>query len=180
MNNSTYYLVLAYPEISKEDFDFIQEYRSRNDHKYFKVVDLHFTIFFACDKFAEQEFIEEVKKQTTNIKSFEFELNLATINFDDSKKYYHEFLVPEKGYKDIVLLHDKIYSDKFLPFLKYEIDYIPHVGIGNSENVNDCKKRIDDLNFKGLSVKGIINTLDIVEYKDGVIKTIEKIILKKS
>ena len=41
------YLVLAYPKISKSDFDFIQDYRKANDPKYFLLVEPHFTIVFS-------------------------------------------------------------------------------------------------------------------------------------
>ncbi len=172
------YLVVAYPEISQADFNWIQEYRSKNDPRYFNVVKPHFTIVFATGDISQEDFIQEVKTQTENIERFDFELNVATINQDDSKEYYHEFLVPEKGYAAIVKLHDKLYSGSFAKNLRYDIDFIPHVGIGNADNVQESKKRIDDLNNRGVSIQGRVNTLDILEYKDGKVITIEQVVLK--
>ncbi|OGY39174.1 MAG: hypothetical protein A2391_00925 [Candidatus Brennerbacteria bacterium RIFOXYB1_FULL_41_13] len=169
------YLVVAYPKISEFDFNWIQEYRSKNDPRYFNVVKPHFTIVFATGDISQEEFIQEAKKQTENIQQFDFELNIATINQDDSKEYYHEFLVPEKGYAAIVKLHDKLYSGAFYKNLRFDIDFIPHVGIGNADDVQESKKRVDSLNAKSVSIIGKVDTLDILEYKDGKVSTIDQI-----
>ncbi len=169
------YLVVAYPKISEADFNWIQEYRSKNDPRYFNVIKPHFTIVFTIDDISQEDFIQEAKKQTEHIQQFDFELNIATINQDVSKKYYHEFLVPEKGYAAIVKIHDKLYSEAFYKNLRYDIDFIPHVAIGNAGDVEESKKRVDNLNDKGVSVCGTIDTLDILEYKDGKVTTIDQI-----
>jgi len=169
------YLVLAYPKISKDDFEFIQKYREINDPKYFKLVYPHFTIVFSTTNISEDEFIEEVVKQVNGTKKFNFVIKCATINQDDSQKFYHEFLVPDKGYSDIVKLHDRLYSGKFFDNLRFDIDFIPHIGIGNSEDVLVCKKNVDGLNSKNLLIEGTIQWLDIVKYENDTITTIKKI-----
>lgn len=169
------YLVLAYPNISKEDFQFIQDYRKKHDPKYYSLVQPHFTIVFSTSNFSEKEFITEVEKQVNGIKKFKFSIKCATINQDDSKDFYHEFLVPEEGYSNIVKLHDKLYSGKFYNNLRFDIDFIPHIGIGNSDNVHVCKKRVDELNSKNIEINGSVNAIDIVEYAQNKITTIKKI-----
>jgi hypothetical protein len=172
------YLVVAYPKISEKDFNWIQEYRSKNDPRYFNVVNPHFTIIFSTGDISQEDFIKEVKAQAQDIKSFDFELNVATINQDDSGDYYHEFLVPEKGYTTIIKLHDKLYSGVFYKNLRFDIDFIPHVGIGNADDVQESKKRVDAVNDAGVSISGKIDTLDILEYKDSKVTTIGQIALK--
>lgn len=39
-------LVLAYPELSKNDYDWIQDFRRKHDELYYKIVEPHFTIVF--------------------------------------------------------------------------------------------------------------------------------------
>jgi len=172
------YLVVAYPKISEKDFDWIQEYRSKNDPRYFNVVNPHFTIVFSTHDIPQEDFIKEVKTQVRDIKSFDFELNVATINQDDSGEYYHEFLVPEKGYAAIIKLHDKLYSGAFYKNLRFDIDFIPHIGIANADDVRESKMRTDALNAAGVSIFGKVDVLDILEYKDGKVTTIEQIALK--
>ncbi len=169
------YLVLAYPKISKKDFEFIQNYRKANDPKYFKVVDPHFTIVFATSNFTENDFVDEVAKQTNGIQKFDFKIRCATINEDDSHEYYHEFLVPDEGYSQIVKLHDKLYSGAFFDNLRFDIDFIPHIGVGNSTDVHVCKKNVDTLNAQNVFIEGSVDTLDIVAYENNTITTIRKI-----
>jgi hypothetical protein len=118
------YLVVAYPKISEKDLNWVQEYRSKNDPRYFNVVNPHFTIVFSTNDISQEDFIKEVKTQVQDIKSFDFELNVATINQDDSGEYYHEFLVPEKGHAAIIKLHDKLYSGIFYKNLRFDIDFM--------------------------------------------------------
>lgn len=169
------YLVVAYPKISKVDFDFIQNYRKIHDPQYFTLINPHFTIVFPTSNFSEDEFIEEAMRQTQGMKKFNFIIRCATINQDYSKKFYHEFLVPDEGYSDIVKLHDKLHSNKFFDNLRFDIDFIPHIGVGNSPNALICKKNIDHLNTKNISIEGSIETLDIVKYENNTITTIGEI-----
>ena len=154
------YLVLAYPKLSKKDFHWIQNYRQEHDPRYYSVVKPHFTIIFAIDDIKEEKFVEEVRKQVNGIKKFDFVIKVATINQDYSGNYFHEFLVPDQGYSNIVKLHDKLYSGKFSNYLRFDIDYIPHIGIGNNDKAFISKKRIDELNSQDISIKGSIESLN--------------------
>lgn len=169
------YGVIAYPKISKKDFNFIQDYRKTNDPKYFSLVDPHFTIVFLALNFSESEFIDEVVRQTAGITKFDFTIRCAMINLDASGEFFHEFLVPDEGYSNIIKLHDKLYSGKFYDNLRFDIDFIPHIGIGNSEDVLVCKKNIDRLNSKNLLISGFVQLLDIVKYENDKIETIKKV-----
>ncbi len=169
------YLVIAYPGISQKDFEWIQNYRQQNDPRYFSVVDPHFTLVFAINDINKEQFLDEVEKQISDILPFDFTINVATINQDDSSKYYHEFLVPDVGYSNIVKLHDKLYSGLFAENLRFDIDFIPHIGIGNNEDVHTSKARVDDLNKQRVSISGIVNSVDVIEYEDGTIATIKKL-----
>lgn len=171
------YLVLAYPKLRQEDYDWIQNYRRQNDARYFNVVEPHVTLVFAMHDITQDEFIQEVEKQAANVSAFDVQFNAATINQDDSGEYFHEFLVPDTGYSNIVKLHDKLYADKFASALRYDIDFIPHIGIGNSDDVRESKKRVDDINAQSVSINGRVSDITIVEYKDDTITSLRKIAL---
>jgi hypothetical protein len=83
--------------------------------------------------------------------------------------------VPDNGYSDIAKLHDKLYSGMLAPHQRFDIDFIPHISIGDSENASTSKKRIDDLNAQGVLVGGRIDSLDVIELVDGGVNTVEKI-----
>jgi hypothetical protein len=179
------YLAIAYPELAPEDFDWIQSYRARHDRRYYNVVKPHFTLVFggteaAIQSLSETSFIQEIETQLGGAAPIPFELAVATVNRDLSGEYYHEFLVPELGYANIVRLHDKLYSGKLKSRLRLDIDYIPHIGIGNDDDPQTCKTRIDELNLTAISVRGIINTVDVIEYSNGEVRTIRNFMLPMS
>lgn len=172
------YLVVAYPKLEQNDFDFIQSYREKNDPRYFSVIDPHITLVFAINDIDKDNFVSEVKNKIAGVTPFDVAFNVATINQNDDGEYYHEFLVPDTGYSNIVKLHDKLYSGLFTSHLRFGIDFIPHIGIGNSDEAQISKQRIDELNAKGVSISGRIESVDVIEYKDGAVITVEKIELR--
>lgn len=167
------YLVVAYPKLEQTDFNWIQTYREQNDSRYFSVIKPHFTLVFAIHDMSKEDFVNEVKNRIAGTKPFDFEIKVATINQNDDSKYYHEFLVPDTGYSNIVKIHDKLYTDLFARHLRYDIDFIPHIGIGNSDEVQLSKQRIDELNARGLFIAGTVDSIDIIEFTDGKVIPIE-------
>lgn len=168
------YLVIAYPELQQSDLDWIQDYRKQHD-KQFILVKPHVTLVFAINDFDKDSFLHEVKQKVTGLKPFDFDLKVATINQDDSGNYYHEFLVPDTGYSNIVKLHDKLYSGLLAPYLRFDVDFIPHISIGDSEDAQVSKRRVDELNAQGVSIHGRISSVDVIEFADGAVTTVEKI-----
>lgn len=169
------YLVVAYPHMAKNDLAWIDEYRKKHDQIYYKVIPPHITFVFGISSLPLKQFTAEIKKQLEGIRQIHFELRLAVINRDLSGTFYHEFLVPETGYHAIATLHDKLYSGKLAEHWRFDIDYIPHLGIGNNKSPQSVKQRVDILNKKGIFIPGIIQMVDIIEYKEGIVTTLERI-----
>ena len=86
--------------------------------------------------------------------------------------------VPDEGYSRIVKLHDKLYSDKLKDNLRLDLDFIPHIGIGNSLDRYKYKKMVDEWNKEEFELRGTISGLKIVRYENDVVTTIEEIKLK--
>lgn len=173
------FLVLGYPEITENDFEWIQEIRKTNDELYYNVVKPHFTIVFPTIKFTKESFIQEIyNKIKIKSEAINFELKCAVINRDDFINTWHVFLVPDKGFSDIVKIHDILYSDLLRDELRLEIDFIPHIGIANSKDVNKCKILTDDLNSGNFNIAGKLEELSIVNYENGKVDLLEKIKLK--
>lgn len=172
------YLVLAYPEISKSDFDLIQSYRSTNDELYYSVVEPHFTIVFPVFNIPEDEFIEEIRLQAENFNQCDFVIRCATINKDAFSDYFHTFLVPDEGYSNIVKIHDRLYSGLLRENLRLDLDFVPHIGIGNSLEKLDCKRMVDEWNQDDFEIKGVISKLTIVKYENDQVQKLEEINLK--
>jgi 2'-5' RNA ligase len=172
------YLVLAYPELRHEDFELIQDYRKNNDELYFKIVNPHFTIVFPVFDVSQDEFINEIKQNSKDINKFDFTIRCATINKDAFNDYFHAFLVPDEGYSKFVKLHDVLYSDKLKGNLRLDLDFVPHIGIGNSKNKFSCKEMVDEWNRKEFSISGKIKYLTIVNYENDTVTKLHEIELR--
>ncbi|KYC46679.1 MAG: hypothetical protein AMQ74_01770 [Candidatus Methanofastidiosum methylothiophilum] len=171
-------VVIAYPELKKKDYDKIQDLRSKYDTLYYDIVNPHFTIVFPVININKKELVPEIEEKCRDMKPIDFCLRCAVLNKDSFNDYWHIFLVPDEGFSDIVKLHDRLYSGKLKNELFLAIQYIPHLGIGNSTNANECKKLVDELNAMNFEICGKIKTLTIAEYKDDKINEIKTIELE--
>lgn len=169
------YLVLAYPEINKSDLDLIQNYRKENDELFYTVVKPHFTIVFPVFDKSETEFVAEIKRKAQNFNSFDFVLRCATINKDAFNEYFHIFLVPDEGYSKILKIHDGLYSGILKKNLRLDLDFVPHIGIGNSLSGLDCKKMVDEWNKDEFEINGTISSLTIVEFENNSVRKTDEI-----
>lgn len=172
------YLVVAYPQLSSVDFEKIQSCRKDFDERYFSVINPHFTLVFPVHDFSEIDFVKEIKEQSKEISKFDFVIRCATVNKDAFSDYYHTFLVPDEGYSRIVKLHDTLYSNQLQRNLRLDIDFIPHIGIGNSNDKNSCKNLAAEWNKKEFAIAGTVNQLTILNYENGAIEKIDEVELK--
>ncbi len=165
-------LAVAYPELSEKDYNLIENYRREHDSLY-DIIRTHFTLVFPVRDFSEKIFTEEIKKQLQGIQPFTFTLRSATINKDAFTENYYAFLVPDEGHSNVIKLHDKLYSGRLSSYLRLDVDFIPHITIGNSINILACKKMVNDWNSQDFEITGKIASIDIVNYEQAT--TLEKI-----
>jgi len=170
-------LVVAYPELSKTDFDRIQAYRQVHNELYYQVVAPHFIFVFPVFDWEPEAFVEEVEKQAWGISKFTFTLRSAVLNKDAFNDFYHAFLVPDEGYGRLIRLHDRMYAEKFLPQRALTIDFIPHIGIGNSQDPLACLAMVREWNKDDFAIASKISKLDIIRYQDDTTSSIQQIML---
>ena len=168
-------LVVAYPEIRGQDFDQIQDFRRVNDELYFKVVDPHFTIVFPVFDWEPERFVDEIVKQAQGIGPIQFTLRSAVLNKDAFNDYYHTFLVPDEGYGRFIRLHDRMYADRLFSQRVLTVDFIPHVGIGNSLEPQECLQMMREWNQEDFAISGRVSAVDIINYEHDTTETIRRI-----
>ena len=170
--------ICAYPKLTKSDYKIIQHFRKENDELYYLIAEPHFAFVFPIDKISKDQFINEIDDKTKGVESIDFEIKCTTVNKDIVLDYYHLLLVPDKGYSGIVKLHDKLYSELLLNYLRLDIDFIPHIGIANSKDKFKVKKWADDWNKNQFSINGTIDSLTIIDYTNNVLADLKTIKLK--
>jgi 2'-5' RNA ligase len=170
-------LVIAYPILSSQDFDLIQEFRKEHDEFHHSIVLPHFTLIFPVEGVEEKVFMDEIEKQTSDFMKFEFAIQCAMINKDAFTDNYHIFLVPDEGFSHFVKLHDKLYSGLLSTHLRLDIDFIPHIGIGISKDKFVCKSWVDLWNKDTFSITGGVSAISIVRFENNLVTRLKEIIL---
>lgn len=170
-------LVLAYPQLEKKDYDWIQSFRAKHDERYFNIVLPHFTIVFPVDDIEQNDFINHVTKAVKKFKEFYFVFRCAQIVKDSFSDYTDVLLIPEEGYRIFVKLHDALYTGILEKELRLDIPFIPHLGIANNKDPRRCKTLSDEINSKNPEIFGAINKLDVVSFSNDKIETIKEIFL---
>lgn len=168
-------LALAYPRISKKDYKWINDFREENDELNRRVMEPHFALVFPVFNQRPETFIEEIKSRSADHHSINFVILCAVMDKNAFTPYWHVYLVPDEGYSQIIKLHDSLYSGKLSHELRMDSPFIPHIEIANSVEKWTCKEWVDQINYLNLEIKGSIEELDVVEYHDERVETLEKI-----
>ena len=158
------FVVIAYPKINREDFEWIQNVRRDNDPMMFDVVKPHVTFIFPTTKLSAPELEAHVKNNLDDTKSFSVRFDSTKVVEDDSKTCTHAFLIPSTGFDEITRLHDIFYIGDMASELRQDIPFIPHMGIGTSSNKYKMHQLTKDLEKQDWVIEGVIDELVVCEY----------------
>lgn len=173
------YLVLAYPNIEQSDYDWVQSIRQKHDKRYFNIVKPHVTLVFSTSKLSLSEFTQHIKEKVGAFQSFELNLDSVKVVEDDSKEFFHVFLIPSKGFNEINKIHDELYTDKLEGELRHDIPFIPHVGVGTSDSLQEANEVASDIEKARRPIIGNISQLTIVEFDGKKVVNLETISLSE-
>lgn len=168
------FAVVNYPTLSEEDFEWIQSVRREHDPLYYGVVDPHVSLVFPMDNIKVPTLLDHVQRQARSTAPFEVVFRCAILGDPDFENHAHAFLVPDEGFSDIVRLHDRLYTGPVADFLRLDIPFIPHVGIANTPEPEDCKALVDELNRERFEIWGRVDALDVVEYDGETVQTVKQ------
>ena len=167
--------VLNYPTFFDDDFDWIQSVRQEHDRLYYDVVDPHVSLVFPLDGVKPSTLIEHVREQARSSAPFKVVFRCAILGDPDFEDHAHAFLVPDEGFSDIVRLHDRLYTGPLADFLRLDLPFLPHVGIANTPQPEECREIVDELNAENFEIRGRVEGLDVVEYEGNSVQTIEHV-----
>ena len=158
------FVVIAYPKIDRNDYDWIQGIRKENDPIMFDVVKPHVTFVFPTNKLDAASLTRHVEDHISGCKSFPVVFDATKVVEDNSKTYTHLFLTPSVGFDNINKLHDLLYLDDMASELRLDIPFIPHLGIGTNKDKSSMEKLAKSLAKSGKSIAGTIDELTLCEY----------------
>ncbi|MBU1318007.1 MAG: 2'-5' RNA ligase family protein [candidate division Zixibacteria bacterium] len=159
-------IALSYPELTPEDFAWIENVREAHEKNY-SIVRPHFTLVFGTEGISQDDFTDHVGNIARKTHIIRFVLRSTVIVTDKSEALTFVLLVPEEGHSKIARLHDRLYTGILEGNQRLDMPYIPHVTVGNSPNPQECVNLANRLNDKEFAVEGTISSIDIALYEEG-------------
>lgn len=152
---------VSYPDVSLESAALISRVRQRHDARHHELIDAHFTLIFGCDAVALHEYTSHVAEVSAASRAITFSCRYAMLGADDENENAYVFLVPDKGYAEISLLHDRLYAGPLEAYLRLDLPYIPHITIGTLNSRLNAKALCDELNNQGVCIEGGLHSVAI-------------------
>jgi len=124
--SAMYYVLLHYPRFDRKTGENIETFRRKYD-PFADSWKPHIPFIFPvpCTEVEEAKLTEHVETVLKSWKPFPIHIG----GFVKSRDHWLLLLLKE-GNREAVALHDELYTGILAPYLRRDIEYIPHVGIG--------------------------------------------------
>jgi hypothetical protein len=164
-----YYVLLYYPKFDKKTEENIEAFRKKYD-PFAGSLKPHIPFVFPvpCSEVEETKLTNHIETVLRNWKPFPIQIGGFAKSWD-----HWLLLLLKKGNENAIALHDELYTGILSPYLRKDIEYIPHVGMGlfvkkyASYNVLDPKKVAYDAGLYSQALKEAksleINSFDTVD-----------------
>jgi len=121
-----YYVLLYYPKFDRKTEENIKPFRKKYD-PFVDSLKPHIPFIFPvpCSEVEEAKLTEHVETVLKNWKPFHIHIGGFRKSWD-----HWLFLLLKKGNEEAIALHDELYTGILSPYLRRDIEYIPHIGIG--------------------------------------------------
>jgi len=170
-----YYVLVYYPKFDRKTEEGIEAFR----RKYDPFVDSwkpHIPFIFPvpCSEVEEEKLTAHIETVLKNWKPFPIHIGGFRKSWD-----HWLFLLLKKGDEEAIALHNELYTGMLSPYLRREIEYIPHIGIGlfakkdAGYNVLDPKKVDFDSKLYSQALK------EAESLKIDSFDTVDRLFLKK-
>ncbi len=147
--------VIAEPELSRADRDWIQSIRAQHDPQ-FDLVGPHFTFVFGTEGPAALGMIEHVQVVARRVPPFAFELQKFEV-FPGATADYYLFLMPDTGAQNLVSLHEALRIAQ-----ASDVAFVPHMTVGRFASVAEATTLADELNSKARTIPGRVSSLKVI------------------
>ena len=143
-----YYVLLYYPRFDRKTGEDIEAFRRKYD-PFADSWKPHIPFIFPvpCNEIEEEKLTEHVETVLRNWNPFPIQIGGFTKSWD-----HWLFLLLKEGNEEAIALHDELYTGILSPYLRRDIEYIPHIGIGlfvrKDAGYNALDPRIVDFDAK--------------------------------
>lgn len=117
-----WYALLYFPDLNDQSLD---DFRNKYDITYPWIREHMPLLFPTPDSIGQNRLERHISRILMDLKPFQIHFNGLFKSWD-----HWLFLTVSEGYDRIVKLHDKIYTDILKPYLRSDIPFEPHLGLG--------------------------------------------------
>lgn len=159
---------VAYPELNARDRAFIDDFRLHHHRHFGPVIAPHYTLVFGCAAVPAPDYLRHAQAVANSTSVIPFCCRYAMLGADDEDDTAYVFFVPDEGYAQISLLHDRLYTGPLASHLRLDLPYIPHITVGRLGSRTEAKALCDELNRRGLEIHGALGALSVGAIREGV------------
>jgi 2'-5' RNA ligase len=152
--------VVAYPTLAEPDRRWIESVRAIHDPQAARIAP-HFTLVFPADVDRES-LVAETAALCARSRPVAFSLDRIEAVRDLGGSGAHLFLVPGKGHREIVGLHDELYAGVCRVHLREDLPFVPHVTVAFDSDPERCVQLAAALEKTWRPLHGTIARLDVV------------------
>jgi 2'-5' RNA ligase len=162
--------VVAFPSLDADDRQWIESIRAKHDPEG-KRIGAHFTLVFPAvlPLRATETHVTRVARSTEPIR---FVLRRAAVAPDAVGSGGHVFLIPEDGRDALAGLHERLYEGVLQPHLRRTVSFTPHVTVAAGTAIDPLHALAGELNAKGLSIRGSISEIVLVDVTPAEIRPV--------
>jgi len=121
-----YYVLLYYPRFDRKTEEDIEVFRREYDpFADFWKPHIPFIFPVPCNEIEEEKLVEHIETVLKSWKPFHIHIGGFAKSWD-----HWLFLLLKEGNREAIALHDELYTGILAPFLRRDIEYIPHISIG--------------------------------------------------
>jgi 2'-5' RNA ligase len=165
--------VVAYPVLSAEDDEWVASIRATHDPQA-GLLAAHFTLVFPADV-SERAALEVVRDAAADVAPFGFVLRSVRAVRNALGQGGHVFLIPSEGAQEIVALHDRLYKGAFGPSRRPDIEYVPHMTVGASDDWSQCEALADRLAQPSRQMKGRVEAIELLRLGDESVESVRRL-----
>ena len=160
--------VVAFPLLDADDRQWIESIRAKHDPEA-KRIAAHFTLVFptVMSARATEAHLTRVAHSTEPIR---FVLRRAAVVPDALGSAGHVFLLPEDGRDALAGLHDRLYDGALQAHVRRNATFTPHITVAAGTAIEPLHTIAGELNAKGMSIRGSISEIVLVEVTPAAIR----------
>jgi 2'-5' RNA ligase len=153
--------VVTFPLLNPDDRQWIESIRAKHDPES-KRIAAHFTLVFPAvmSARATEAHLSRVAHSTEPIR---FVLRRAAVAPGAPGSGGHVFLIPEDGRDALAGLHERLYDGVLQPHSRRSTAFTPHMTVAAGTAIESLHTIAGELNAKGMSIRGSIAEIVLVE-----------------